>query len=261
MHLPIVSDPKTKQLSIIVPAYNEESTLGITVTEILSIAPKILDTYEVIIVNDGSTDDTAITADYLAQQHSCVSVIHQPTNRGVGAAYIAGLGAAQYEYLTLVPGDNAFNAAGIEALFKAVGTAELLVSYRSNMKVRTPLRHFLSIACTLSMQLLTGRPIRDAHSLYVYPVALARQIKVNPGYGYHIESLSKMLLRAESYKEVQVWLNPRPDESSGVMKPRVIFSLIATMLRQFVERFRNFISRRPTEKVVEKSQRKVKVMK
>ncbi|CCQ50014.1 glycosyltransferase family 2 protein [Crocosphaera watsonii] len=229
-----------RNLSIIVPAYNESDKIEVTVKEIINVAAETLDEYEILIVNDGSTDNTGVVADNLASQYKKVSVIHQETNRGVGAAYIAGLWAANYEYLTLVPGDNAFHISGIENLFEAVGTAELVVSYRNNMQVRTLLRRLLSIACTLSMQILTGCRIRDAHSLYVYPVFLARQIRVNPGYGYHIESLSKLLIRSKSSVEVPVRLNPKPDTSSGVMRPKVVFSLIMTMVRQYYERLNHW---------------------
>jgi hypothetical protein len=84
------------------------------------------------------------------------------------------------------------------------------------------------------MRLVTGRPIRDAHSLYVFPVAAARQVGRNTGYGYHIEALSTLLRGGVSYAEVPVLLNPRPDSSSKVMRLSVLARLIATMARQFV---------------------------
>lgn len=227
---------KERELSIIVAAYNEEDNLEGAVFEIIQVASDTLDKYEIIIVNDGSQDTTGVKADRLAAKYSFISVLNHAFNQGVGSTYLDGLARAKYEYLTLVPGDNAFHISALRNVFQAVGTADLVVSYRNNMAVRKPLRRFLSVACTLSMRLLTGRPIRDAHSLYVYRVDLARQIKVSPGYGYHIESLSKMLLISDSYAEVPARLNPRPDASSGVMKPKVVWLLITTMGRMFLER-------------------------
>jgi hypothetical protein len=83
------------------------------------------------------------------------------------------------------------------------------------------------------MRLVTGRPIRDAHSLYVFPVAQARQVRPNSGYGYHIETLSTLLRGGVPYVEAPVRLNPRPDNSSKVMRLGVLARLIATMARQF----------------------------
>jgi hypothetical protein len=115
-----------------------------------------------------------------------------------------------------------------------VGSVEMVVSFRANPRARTPLRRLLSRCCTLGMRLVTGHPIRDAHSLYVFPVAKARQVRRNDGYGYHIETLSTLLRGGVPYAQVPVLLNPRPDSSSKVMRLGVLTRLIATMGRQFV---------------------------
>jgi glycosyltransferase involved in cell wall biosynthesis len=226
-----------KRLSIIVPAYNEEARLTITVNEILAEAARRLNAYEVIIVNDGSTDRTGAVADELGHSQQAVRVIHQPANRGVGAAYYAGLRAAQYEFLTLVPGDHAFHQSGLQTIFTAVGQAELIISYRANAQVRTPLRRILSLSCNRAMRVLTGCPIRDAHSMYVFPVEKARRLPDNNGYGYHMQALTTLLQQVESYLEVPVLLNPKPDFSSRVMKFGPLFSLACTMSGLYVRRF------------------------
>lgn len=220
-------------LTVIVPAWNEETRLATTVAEVLRAARQRLRTFEIIIVNDGSTDGTARVADDLAARFRRVSVVHHAANRGVGAAYRTGLSRARYPYLTLVPGDNAFHHSGLEMVFALVGTIEMIVTYRENPRARTPLRRLLSRCCTLGMRLVTGQPIRDAHSLYVFPVALARQVRPNAGYGYHIETLSTLLRGGVPYVEAPVRLNPRPDSSSKVMRLSVLARLIATMVRQF----------------------------
>jgi dolichyl-phosphate beta-glucosyltransferase len=221
-------------LTVVVPAWNEEKRLAVTVEEVVAAAQRQLRAFEIIIVNDGSSDGTAMVAEALAARFPCVSVIHHRTNRGVGAAYHTGLTLAKYPYLTLVPGDNAFHVSGLDAVFALVGQVEMVVSYRANPRARTPMRRLLSRCCTLGMRLVTGQPIRDAHSLYVFPVAQARQVRRNSGYGYHIETLSTLLRGGVPYAEVPVRLNPRPDSSSKVMRLRVLARLIATMGRQFV---------------------------
>jgi dolichol-phosphate mannosyltransferase len=229
-------------LTVIVPAWNEEERLATTVDEIVAAAERRLRAYEIIIVNDGSADDTATVAEGLAQHHACVRVVHHPTNLGVGAAYYTGLSLARYSSLTLVPGDNAFHISGLERVFALVGSVKMVVSYRANPRSRTPVRRLLSRCCTLGMRLVTGQPIRDAHSLYVFPVAQARQVRRNDGYGYHIETLSTLLRGGVPYTQVPVLLNPRPDSSSKVMRLGVLARLIATMFRQFL---RFVVLRRP----------------
>ena len=131
-------------LTIVVPAWNEQRRLATTVEAVVAAARRHLRAFEIIVVNDGSTDGTAAVADALAERFACVSVVHHHANLGVGAAYHTGLTLAKYPYLTLVPGDNAFHVSGLDAVFALVGTVEMIVTYRDNPRARTPLRRFLS---------------------------------------------------------------------------------------------------------------------
>ena len=226
-----------KELSIIVPAYNEETNLEKTISEAYSCAVKCLEAFELMVVNDGSTDRTGQIADALAIQFpSAMKVVHFKQNRGVGAAYREGLKLARFPFLTVIPGDNAFHQTGVERVFSLVGTSNLIVSYRSNPQARSALRRWLSRFATLLMRGLTGSHIRDAHSLFVFPVDLARKIHVPLGYGYHLESLSRLLLMTDSFVEVPVELNPKPDQSSGVMKLGTVMKLAGTVLRLYALR-------------------------
>jgi dolichol-phosphate mannosyltransferase len=219
-----------KRLTIVVLAFNEEAMLRTTVEEILAEASATLDTYEVIIVNDGSTDRTGAIADELARSSAAVKVVHQPFNRGMGAAFYAGLHLAQFESITSVPGDNAYHHSGLRTLFKAVGQADLIIAYRANMEARTPVRRFLSRCCTRAMRVLTRCPLHDAHGLFVFPVAVARRLPITRGHTFHMRALSAVLRQVDSYLEVPVLLNPKPDASSGVLKVKPVLSLAGTML-------------------------------
>ncbi len=219
-----------RNLTIVVPAYNEERTIEKTVSEVHSSAACFLEAFEVIIVDDGSHDRTGELADELASTLSPhVKVVHFQRNRGVGAAFQEGLRLARYPYITLIPGDNAFTKSGIARMFSQVGASNLIISYRANFHVKTTLRRWLSGIVTLLVRGLTGRQIRDAHSLFVFPVDLARRIELPKGYGYHLECLCRLLLMAPSYIEVPVELNQGPDQSSGVMRVATLARLAGTV--------------------------------
>lgn len=224
-------------LTILVPAYNEAERLALTVGEIVAAAEVELNDYEVIIIDDGSKDGTAEVADRLAGQYSKVTVIHQPTNLGVGAAYSTGLAKARFPWINLVPGDHAFEADGVRNMFRMAGKADMVISYRANPHARHPVRRVLSIICTFMLRLATGCPIRDGHSMYVWPVAQARSIKVPPDYRYHLVSLCALLLDARTYIEIPVMLTPKPDASSGVMRFGVVFSLGFEMLKMLLRHY------------------------
>lgn len=121
------------KISIIVPVYNAAKTLQDCVKSILS--QEGVD-FEVILVNDGSTDDSGIVCDRLAAEDARVTAIHQ-LNGGVSSARNSGLEAAKGEYVTFVDADDAL----LEGALKAMCTedADLLVAgYVKGNQVYTP---------------------------------------------------------------------------------------------------------------------------
>jgi glycosyltransferase involved in cell wall biosynthesis len=139
-----MSSTSVRELTIVVPAFKERR-LRPTVRELVEEARNSQLDFEIIIVDDGSTDNTASVAEHLKSElPDVLRVIRQPVNQGVGRAFECGLKLASCRFITLVPGDNAFARTGIARIFGAVGSADLIVSYRSNPSARTFLRRWLS---------------------------------------------------------------------------------------------------------------------
>jgi cellulose synthase/poly-beta-1,6-N-acetylglucosamine synthase-like glycosyltransferase/peptidoglycan/xylan/chitin deacetylase (PgdA/CDA1 family) len=100
-------------VSVVVPAYNEEAGLEACVRSIVRTdhpAP-----VEVIVVDDGSADDTPVIADRLAREFPNVRLVHRP-NGGKPAALNTGIAEARYDVLVLVDGDTVFRPDTIRAL-------------------------------------------------------------------------------------------------------------------------------------------------
>ncbi|MBV9543562.1 MAG: glycosyltransferase family 2 protein, partial [Chloroflexi bacterium] len=134
---------RSRSLSIIVPAYNESRAIEGVVANIES-AASTLEAHEVVIVDDGSTDDTGRVADELARTHANVKVVHHPRNRGFAAAYGSGLAQARLAYVTFLPGDNEVALGSISNIFNAVGSADVIVPYHATPWNRTWYRRFLT---------------------------------------------------------------------------------------------------------------------
>ena len=81
-------------LSIVIPAYNEEESLGYVLRDTLKDVPKVVKDYEVIVVDDGSEDNTPQIADSYAKKNRHVRVIHQRQG-GFNKAMITGLRRAK----------------------------------------------------------------------------------------------------------------------------------------------------------------------
>jgi glycosyltransferase involved in cell wall biosynthesis len=122
-----VADPKTapgsassarvEALSYFFPAHDEAGNIEALVEEALVDLASIAERFEIIAVDDGSTDGTAEIADRLAAQHpGVVRVVHHPHNQGYGAAVRSGLAAARYPLVCFTDGDRQFRIADLARL-------------------------------------------------------------------------------------------------------------------------------------------------
>lgn len=114
------------------PCYNEQDN----VTRVVEQAIKVLDgagvDYEVIIVNDGSSDETGRIADRIAADHERVRAIHHPRNLGYGAALQSGFRAAAKELVFYTDGDGQFDVAEMPALLPLMKEYDIVSCYRLN---------------------------------------------------------------------------------------------------------------------------------
>ena len=129
----LVTD-RVARLSYFFPAHNEEANLRGLVEEALETLPALAETFEIIIVNDGSRDATGTIADELAAAHpDVVRAVHHPTNLGYGAALLSGFRAARYELVAFTDGDRQFRVADLGRLIERLAEADapdIVVGYR-----------------------------------------------------------------------------------------------------------------------------------
>jgi glycosyltransferase involved in cell wall biosynthesis len=111
------------EVSIIIPAYNEAETIGDLVLRIKSFHPD----FEIIVVNDGSTDDTAMIA-----RNAGAHVHSHPYNIGNGAAIKTGIRIAKGDFLVLMDGDNQHNPEDITMLLEHMPDYDMVVGSRAN---------------------------------------------------------------------------------------------------------------------------------
>lgn len=101
-------------ISILVPVYNVERYLARCIESILA---QTFSDYEVVLVNDGSTDNSGLLCDRYAEKHDCIRVIHQK-NAGLAEVRNVSLAAARGEYVTFVDSDDAIEPEYLEVLFR-----------------------------------------------------------------------------------------------------------------------------------------------
>jgi dolichol-phosphate mannosyltransferase len=110
-----MDSPKT--LSLIIPCYNEEKTLGHCIKRVLAIATIDL-ALELIIVDDSSEDNSLVVAHELAKHHPEVTVLHHDTNRGIGAALRTGLARATGDFVGIQDADMEYDPQEFHVLLR-----------------------------------------------------------------------------------------------------------------------------------------------
>ncbi|HEY2884973.1 MAG TPA: glycosyltransferase family 2 protein [Rhizomicrobium sp.] len=227
-----MSSSPIKTLTVVIPALNEDGRIADTVNEVLEICRCELGGFEIVLIDDGSTDQTGALMEQLARQDPRIRVVHHGAPRGVGAGFLGALDRAQFDSITLVPGDNAYRADGIRRLVEKVGTADIVISYRDNQSDRSVLRSGMSHTLKTILNILFGFRLHDYHSMIVYPVRWLRKFDLEAqGYGYQIEAVVSLLQLGLTYDQVPVSLNAELRGSSRALRLRTYFELGLTIVR------------------------------
>ena len=107
-------------ISVFFPAYNDGGTIGSMVTEAIATLKRLTDDYEVIVVNDASSDRTQEVLEELSDVYPQLRVVRHEKNRGYGGALRSGFAAASKELVFYTDGDAQYDVRELEALFAAL---------------------------------------------------------------------------------------------------------------------------------------------
>jgi glycosyltransferase involved in cell wall biosynthesis len=147
-------------LSIVLPAYNEEENVAAAVEEVSDVAQRLGMAYEIILVNDGSTDRTGEIGRELEQRIPHFRLVEHYPNRGYGGSLKAGFEAATKDLIAFTPGDKQFVFGEIDRFLSKIDNADIVSGYRTERQ--DPLiRKFNAFGWNTLVSMLFGRLCRD----------------------------------------------------------------------------------------------------
>lgn len=225
--------PSPISLTIFFPAYNEQENLASAVEDAVRVAeesPYIGD-YEIIIINDGSTDATQAIAEQIAADNERVRVIEHEHNRGYGAALKSGLSAATKDWIFFTDADRQFDIIELQNLLVHVPAHDAVIAYRAPR--RDPFMRLVNAKVwNLLNQILFGLQVRDidcAFKLLRRPDVQNVRL-LSGGAMINAELLIKLARCGVRIKEVPVSHLPRLRGSPTGAKPSVIFRALREMV-------------------------------
>lgn len=123
--------PTVDGLSVVLPAYNEEANIAVAVSRALDVLPVVAGQYEVLVVNDGSSDKTSDVAQALVTMHyPRVRLINHIANTGYGSALRTGFGHARYELIFFTDSDNQFDISEIQYFLPMMSRYDIVTGFR-----------------------------------------------------------------------------------------------------------------------------------
>lgn len=222
---------RVPRLSWFFPAHNEEANLEPLVEEAMEVLPSLAETWEIVIVDDGSRDRTAELADRLAAANpGIVRAVHHATNLGYGAALRSGFAASRYELVAFTDGDRQFRVEDVGRLTARLAgddAPDVVAGYR--IRRADPLvRTVYARLYRLANRIFFGLRVRDVDcACKLFRREALEGLRVESGGAFFsAELLIKLRASGRTVVEVGVPHYPRTAGSPTGARPSVVWRAV-----------------------------------
>jgi len=151
---------KVKSLSVFFPVHNEAGNINRVIESTLAILPKLTKKWEIIVVNDGSTDKTGQVVEKLIEKEPRIRMITHNRNYGYGSALKDGFYNASYEWIVFTDGDGQFDFGEVTKFLEKADQADLVIGYRIDRQDPF-IRKLFGWGWTFLANLLLGIKVKD----------------------------------------------------------------------------------------------------
>lgn len=157
-----VTGNKLKSLSVFLPTYNEEGSIKNVVLKTKTVLQKISNNWEIIVVNDGSTDKTRSIVENICKIDNRIKIINHDKNKGYGASFKSGLYNSKYDWIAFIDSDGQFDFSEIDKFIskQRETNADLVIGYYKKRQV-SKFKIITSKVWELSVYILFGLKVHD----------------------------------------------------------------------------------------------------
>jgi dolichol-phosphate mannosyltransferase len=249
-----LAESARRELSLVIPAFNEEAAIEHAVIEAHAALTGLGYTFEILIVNDGSTDRTARIVTEVAAHFPSLTLLQHPANRGYGAALETGFRAAKYSLVAFTDADSQFYLDDLDFLVALTNQAPIVVGRRIDRKDPWR-RRFFSWGYNLLIRALLGTGVRDCDcALKVFRKEVLESLMPRST-GFFVNA--EMLCRARrlGYEIAEVGVRHRArryGESKVSLKeiPRTLTKIFPFWWAHVVKADRNPAAKRTTKNII-----------
>lgn len=230
------------QITFFVPCYNEARNVEGALNVIETLMKNRALTYEILVVDDGSSDGTSeVVKAYCSSHPAAPIIIHRnPKNLGLGRNYFLASTRGRGKYYMLINGDNETSVDDFARILEQLGKADMIVPYLANQTERPLIRTIISCSFNSLVSLLSGHRLK----YYNGPVLHRREnvIRFAPkasGFTYQSEILCQALAYGCSFVEVPMYyMKIKNKDMSSIFRFVNIASSLKCIGRMFLNRLK-----------------------
>jgi len=244
MNEAIAQNDPSPEVTFFVPCLNEEKNVAGALSMIMAAAVKVGVSYEILVFDDGSTDDTSGAAERFAQEHpeAQIRIIRNARNLGLGRNYAEGSYVGRGTYYLIVNGDNVERPDTIETLLSHLGEADMLIPHLGNFDKRPVGRRIVSRTYTALVNAISGNHIHYYNGPVVHRRAnVMRWHPDSHGFGYQAVLITRLLEEGASYLEFVYRSEDRAFGISKAFRFRNVLSVLHGFLKIGLRRLRRVL--------------------
>jgi len=220
-------------ISLVIPAYNEGESINVFLEHAVEIIKKNKLEAEIIVVNDGSTDDTKDICERLSKKHQIIRLINHEVNKGYSRAVSTGIKHAEKDFIILIDSDGQFDVKDIPAFLKKHNEtgADVIVGYRVKRK-GTFLRKLMSRGMTKISSLLFGLKLKDTQCAFQFiKTDILKSIDIeSPSFQAPTEIKIKLAALGYDFEQMPITHHERKKGKTSVKALKIIPSTILFLL-------------------------------
>jgi glycosyltransferase involved in cell wall biosynthesis len=214
-------------LTVVLPAHNEEGNIETTVEKCVSYLGKNVGDYEVVVVNDGSSDRTREIVEAISSANPNVVLVNHETNKGYGSALRSGFDKSSKDYIFFMDSDGQFDISDLGRMIPDAGPSKAVIGYRED-RADSHIRSLNAWLYGLYIYFVFGLKVKDMDCAFkIFPRSAYESVKPIKSEGalFSAEFLIKLKRKGFTFKEVPVRHFPRVFGSQTGANMRVIIKM------------------------------------
>ncbi len=220
-----MSEENKIELSVIMPALNEELNIADAISETLTAFDVLKIAGEIIVVNDGSSDRTqTITEEKSKETPGQIQIIQHDKPRGIGACFWEGVDYAKGDFVVLLPGDNENDSQETLRYYKVLEHVDIVIPFVFNKEVRSLFRNALSFIYRFIINSTFLVYFNYTNGTILYRKSILEELDCrNTGFFFQTDILIRLVKRGYLFAEVPYKLSVRKEgRSKAVSFPSLL---------------------------------------